>query len=289
MTNINEHGPLITVEALDKHVNDPQWVVIDCRFNLMKPSAGRQAYLDGHIPGACYADLDCELAGPVSATGGGRHPLPDPTILSALFVDWGVSADSTVVVYDDLAGAVASRLWWLMRWMGHERVSLLDGGLQAWTGAGLALSVDAPADRCGTFEGRPGSMPVIDVEAVLSGLDKQSLIRLDARDPDRFLGRAEPIDAVAGHIPGAQNASFKNNIGADRRFRDADTLREYYLPLKGEVISMSDVACMCGSGVTACHTLLALEQAGLSGAALYVGSWSDWISDPQRPVARDDA
>jgi thiosulfate/3-mercaptopyruvate sulfurtransferase len=215
--------------------------------------------------------------------------LPDPTILSALFVDWGVSADSTVVVYDDLAGAVASRLWWLMRWMGHERVSLLDGGLQAWTGAGLALSVDAPADRCGMFEGRPGSMPVIDVEAVLSGLDNQSLILLDARDPDRFLGRSEPIDAVAGHIPGAQNASFKNNIGADRRFRDADTLREYYLPLKGEVISMSDVACMCGSGVTACHTLLALEQAGLSGAALYVGSWSDWISDPQRPVARDDA
>lgn len=277
----------VSVDELRTHLDDPEWITVDCRFNLMRPDAGRLAYEAGHIPGAVHADLDRDLASTGAEDGaGGRHPLPDPTELGRLFTSWGVDKDSIVVVYDDVGNALAARLWWLLRWVGHQAVVVLDGGLEAWTEAGGPLSTETPMPVPGEFEPHPGSMPVVDVDFVEAGLTDETLVLLDARATDRFVGRTEPIDRVAGHVPGASNAPFQDNLTADKCLRSAPELQAYYRAIIGER-PMESVACMCGSGVTACHTLLALETAGMPGAALYVGSWSDWISSAQRPVAAE--
>jgi thiosulfate/3-mercaptopyruvate sulfurtransferase len=279
-----ESPAIVAAAELAREIDNPEWVVVDVRFNLMSPDAGRIAYTAGHIPGAVYADLDKDLAGPVAAQGG-RHPLPDADALAGLFGAWGIEPGIRVVVYDDAGGAIAARLWWLLRWMGHDAVALLDGGLQAWEAEGHGLEQSHNARSSVRFTGRPGSMPVV-TAAELPALMARGVL-LDARDRDRFLGRHEPIDRVAGHVPGAVNAPFRDNLDAHGRFLPGDELARRYRQLLAPA-SGSRVACMCGSGVTACHTIVALELAGLPGASLYVGSWSDWISD-DRPVGGEAA
>lgn len=281
---------LISAAALMARLGDPECIVVDCRFNLMDPAAGRAAYDAGHIPGAFYADLDRELAAPAAADGaGGRHPLPDPDRLGRLFAAWGVVSGSTVVAYDDVGNAIAARLWWLLRWAGHREAVVLDGGFDAWQAAGGDCSTQAPAPARspGVYAPNPGAMPVIDVDAVAAGLEEDRLLLLDARAADRFAGRSEPIDRIAGHVPGAKNTPFQDNLDADNCFRPAGQLEAYYRAIIGER-PIGSVAAMCGSGVTACHTLLALEVAGRPGAALYVGSWSDWISSGRRAVGGEN-
>jgi thiosulfate/3-mercaptopyruvate sulfurtransferase len=280
--------PLISATDLAGHIGDPDWVVVDCRFNLTNTDAGRAAYAEGHIPGAVYADLDQDLAGPVEPDGtGGRHPLPAADTLGQTARDWGVNPDSVLVAYDDAGGALAARLWWLMRWAGHPRVAVLDGGFSRWIADRLPLETHLPRPAAGTWQAVEANLPTLTANDVAGQLATGALALLDARAEDRFAGRVEPLDTRAGHIPGARNVPFTVNLGADKCFRSPPELQAYYRAVIGDR-PMEEVAGMCGSGVTACHTLLALERAGLPGAALYVGSWSDWISDPSRPVATDD-
>lgn len=259
-------------------------VIVDCRFNLMQPEAGRAAWLEGHIPGACYADLDRDLSAP-RRPDTGRHPLPDPDQLRALFGGFGIGRNTRVVAYDEGGGGLAARLWWLLRWMGHGSVVLLDGGFAAWQKAGLPVSRDVPQPRPGRFEGEAGHMPVRDASQVATGLAGGTIRLLDMRAEDRFRGAVEPIDPVAGHVPGAVNAPFGGNLTADNRFQPEEVLARRYAALVDHRPSR-DIVCMCGSGVTACHGILALELAGMPGAALYPGSWSEWIRSPDRPVAK---
>jgi thiosulfate/3-mercaptopyruvate sulfurtransferase len=275
---------LVSVAELSRHTEDPDWLVIDCRFDIGRPEAGQQTYCDGHIPGAIYAHLDRDLASPRTGASG-RHPLPAADALARRFSDWGISARVQVVAYDDAGGAVAARLWWLLRWMGHSPVALLDGGWPAWIAAGLPVS-KLPAQRPpAVFGGSPGHMPVIEAPAIQDRLRHGNLLLIDARARARYLGEMEPIDPVAGHVPGAVNVPFQTNLTPSGTFCDPGRLRTTMQPLlagrRGD-----DVAVMCGSGVTACHVLFAMELAGLPGARLYPGSWSEWIADPGRPVAR---
>lgn len=259
------------------------WVVVDCRFNLLKPDAGRAAYLGGHIPGAWYADLDRDLSAP-RGPGTGRHPLPDPNQLRALFSRFGITTGTRVVAYDEAGGGLSARLWWLLRWMGHEPVVLLDGGLAAWQNAGLSLSQANPVPRHDVFQGQPGHMPVLHTAEIAAALDQGAIRLLDVRAEERFLGRVEPIDPVAGHIPGALNVPFAGNLAADNRFQTPENLAERYAPFV-EGRQPAEIVCMCGSGVTACQGIFALALAGMPGVALYPGSWSEWIRSPDRPVA----
>ncbi len=273
--------------ALRRSADDPEGadgpVVVDCRFNLLKPEAGRAAWLEAHIPGAFYADLNRDLSSPPRPDSG-RHPLPDPEQLRTLFNGFGIGPATRVVAYDEGGGSLAARLWWLLRWMGHRRVVLLDGGLAAWQSAGLPVDREVPVPRARRFEGRPGQMPVRDARQVADSLAGDSIRLLDMRAEERFLGRVEPIDPVAGHVPGAVSAPFGGNLTADNRFQQGEALARRYAPLVAGR-RPGDVVCMCGSGVTACHGIFAMELAGMPGAALYPGSWSDWIRSPDRPVA----
>lgn len=265
-------------------------VIIDCRFNLMQPAAGREAYLAGHVPGAHYADLDQDLAGARTAASG-RHPLPAPEDLQRRLAAWGIRAQTPVVAYDDAGGAIAARLWWLLRWLGHERVALLDGGLPAWQREGLPVESEVPksdvpeAAMEGSFEGRPGRMPVLDTPALVGAATRGEVTLVDVRAADRYLGGTEPIDPVAGHIPGALNAPFAGSLDAEGRFLSPEELRRRYRAIVGDRPA-GEVVFMCGSGVTACHGIFTYELAGFPGAVLYPGSWSEWIRDPARPVAR---
>lgn len=258
-------------------------VPVDCRFNLLQPDAGRAAYLAGHLPGAVYADLDRDLSGP-RGPGTGRHPLPDPQQLRALFGRFGITAQTRVVAYDEGGGGLAARLWWLVRWMGHPSVVILDGGLAAWEKAGQPLTRVIPEPRDENFHGDPGHMPVRHTAEVAAGLAANAIQLLDVRAEERFQGRVEPIDPVAGHIPGALNVPFSGNLDAGNRFRSSDELARRYASLVSGH-QPRDIICMCGSGVTACHSIFALELAGIPGAVLYPGSWSEWIRSPDRPVA----
>ena len=290
MTNIIPTGPLVSVAELAGRLADPQWIVVDCRFTLAtrgaEPGAGRAAYAEGHIPGAYYADLDIDLAASVLAGGaGGRHPLPDPAAVARLARSWGVNADSRIVAYDDVGGAIAARLWWLLRCCGHQHAAVLDGGWTAWQAAEQLSATVAPAPRTGTWEAGNTVLPIRTADELAARLAADDCMLLDARAADRFAGRVEPLDARAGHIPGALNVPFSDNLDADKCFHAPADLQAYYRAIIGADRAMAAVVCMCGSGVTACHTLLALEIAGLPGAALYAGSWSDWISDERRPIA----
>lgn len=257
-------------------------VVVDCRFNLLKPEAGRALYLAGHIPGAQYADLDRNLSGP-RRVDSGRHPLPDPEHLRQLLGSFGIGPGTLVVAYDDASGGLAARLWWLLRWMGHRQAALLDGGFAAWQAAGLRVTGDVPDAQAVRFIGQPDQMPTLDTPQVIAALAAGRIRLLDLRAADRFQGVVEPIDPVAGHVPGAINAPFTGNLGADGRFQTTEALARRYATLAGDRPA-GEVVCMCGSGVTACHGIFALELAGRPGAVLYPGSWSEWIRSPERPV-----
>lgn len=275
---------IVTAEELLANLDE--WRVIDCRFDLSNPAAGAAAYAAGHISGALYFDIDKDLSGPKNGSNG-RHPLPDPDKLVALFSASGIDADTQVVAYDNSGGMFAARLWWLLRWLGHERVAVLDGGLSAWSSlrAPLVQEIDKPSPR--RFTNRL-QQTLVDADYVKAFLHTSEMFLLDARSPDRFRGENETIDAVAGHIPGALNRFYQNNLDARGLFKAPDLLREEFDSLLGLTAPQS-VVCSCGSGITACHNLLAMEIAGLSGAKLYAGSWSEWCSDPSRPVATGEA
>jgi thiosulfate/3-mercaptopyruvate sulfurtransferase len=274
---------LISVAQLRERLNDPALVVFDCRHDLMQPDKGAQAYREGHVPGARFAHSDRDLSG--AKTGKtGRHPLPDP----ALFMAWlganGVDAGKQVVAYDYVGGASATRLWWMLRWLGHQSVAVLDGGWEAWTAAGAPVTAELPSVARTSFTGAPRAMSV-DVAYILAHLDDQAVTVVDARAPERYRGETEPIDPVAGHIPGALNRLYKNNLDASGRFKPAATLRaEFEALLAGR--KPEQIVHQCGSGVSACHNILAMEIAGLPGSRLYPGSWSEWCADSSRPIAK---
>jgi thiosulfate/3-mercaptopyruvate sulfurtransferase len=262
-------------------------VFLDCGFDLFDPAAGEREYAERHLPGAHYLHLDRDLSGPKHDAQGrflGRHPLPDRATFAAQVGALGVAPGVQVVAYDAQGGPYAARAWWLLRWLGHDAVSVLDGGLRAWVAAGGAL-VDGGTPACG---GAPypataaPAMPVIDADALQTQLGRVNLI--DARAAERFRGEVEPLDAAAGHIPGAHNRFFKDNLAPDGRFKPRAELRADFAPL---LAGSTPAVQLCGSGVTACHNLLAAAQAGFGITVLYPGSWSEWSADASRPRARD--
>lgn len=260
-------------------------LLLDCEFELGVPGKGAAIYAQGHLPGARYAHLDNDLAGPPDGTNG-RHPLPAPVTLAAWLRSQGLCRGQQVVTYDSHGGAWAARAWWLLRWLGHREVAVLDGGKQAWIASGLPLESGASAPvATGDFEtGEPLVGRPVSADNVLANIGTGAVQVLDARDPSRFRGEPNPVDPVAGHIPGAANRFFRDNLALDGRFRPAAELAEVFMTLlQGKPAVLS-----CGSGVTACHNALAMEIAGLGGGRLYPGSWSEWISDPARPVATGD-
>jgi thiosulfate/3-mercaptopyruvate sulfurtransferase len=281
--------PLIGAAALQHRLNDSTSavVVVDASFDLADPSAGERAYAASHLPGSVYAHLDRDLCGPKTGHNG-RHPLPDRQSFAATLGRLGIAPGTTVVALDRQGSMYAVRLWWLMRWIGHAKVCVLDGGLPAWIAAGGAVDADPVAARALAPYPLPApdarTAPTVDADAVLAAIGKRPLF--DARAPERFRGDVEPLDAQAGHIPGARNRFFKDNLQSDGRFKPADVLRAEWLALLGRFTPELAMH-QCGSGVTACHNLLALAVAGLDGGALYAGSWSEWSSDPSRPIARD--
>jgi len=273
---------LISCDDLAKHLNDPGWRVIDCRHQLSNTAYGERAYAEGHLPGAFFFHVDRDLSGTMTGKNG-RHPLPDPACLADKLGAIGVTEDTQVVVYDDDAGMYAARLWWLLRWMGHDRVAVLDGGVQAWTDQGRPMTPDSPYSGPAVF-GVTLQDWVVTVDQVEANLGKNEFCLIDARGPDRFRGENETMDPVGGHIPGARNRFFRDNLDGSM-FRSSAELRQAFQgALAG--VEPSQIVMYCGSGVTACHNLLALEVAGMSGARLYAGSWSEWCSNPERPVER---
>ncbi len=275
---------LVDVKTLMQHLGDPVWRIFDCRCSPADPEAGRRAYLEGHILGARHADMDRVLAAtPMSHTG--RHPLPERELLGSWLGAEGVGGDTQIVAYDDAGGAFAARLWWLARWLGHDATAVLNGGLDAWRAAGGSLEQsDTAVPVAADFPVREplgGVVDVQDVLAIVRGARRGRLV--DARSRERYTGETEPLDPVAGHIPGALNLPFAGNLKPDKTFRSRDELRARF----GSAGFWPEEAVhYCGSGVTACHNILAMEYAGLSGSTLYPGSWSQWIRDPERPVER---
>ncbi|MCU1749501.1 sulfurtransferase [Pseudomonas sp. 6D_7.1_Bac1] len=279
---------LINPNALDQKKDQAGLVILDCRFALEDPDYGHRSYAEGHIAGASFADLNRDLSGPVVKGVTGRHPLPTPHHLIERLQDWGISNDSEIVLYDDGPGSYAARAWWLLAWLGKRNgVFILDGGLKAWHAAGLPLSLDAPAITRGSFTGAPDHTLLVSAEKLQQRLGQPTLTLLDARGLPRFRGEVEPIDPVAGHIPGAQCAAFTDNLGADGRFLPADQLKQRFAAKLGDR-SPTELVAYCGSGVTACHNLFALCLAGYPLASLYAGSWSEWITDPKRKIATGD-
>lgn len=275
---------LISPQQLAERLDSPSLIAIDCRFDLMKPDAGEQAYAANHIPGALFAHMERDLSGPKSPTTG-RHPLPSIAALARTFGCWGIDAGKQVIAYDADAGPGAARLWWLLRWLGHDAVAVLDGGFKAWQAAQLPISTAAATAKSAAFEPTVRDAMLVDAEFVERCAREPAWRILDARAPERFSGQVEPIDPVAGHIPGARNHPFALNLDANSQFLPAAELAARYRRSIDD-IAPDRVIAMCGSGVTACHNLLAMEAAGLRGAKLYAGSWSEWIRDPTRPVAR---
>jgi thiosulfate/3-mercaptopyruvate sulfurtransferase len=279
---------LISCTTLSAHLQDADWVVIDCRHDLTDPERGRREYAESHIPGAHFLHLDHDLAGHPQGmpARGGRHPLPQPQAFAQTMQRLGVGPDSQVIAYDAQGGMVAARLWWMLRhWAGHSAVAVLDGGWQAWTAAALARSSDisaaTPAIESFVFKALQHS---VDAAWLLQQLDSPTLCLIDARAPDRFRGQNETLDPVGGRIPGARNRFFRDNLQADGRFKPASQLRSDYLALLGG-LSPDQSVHQCGSGVSACHNILAMEVAGMSGMRLYPGSWSEWCADASRPIA----
>jgi thiosulfate/3-mercaptopyruvate sulfurtransferase len=272
--------PLITADDLARNLDSRDCVVVDCRFDLVAPAKGYENYLAGHIPGARYAHLDDDLSG-ARTPASGRHPLPDPDDFAACMGRLGIDADNYVVAYDDAGGAVAARLWWLLRWLGHTETAVLDGGIASWLKSGGGLETGNPPWPERVYRARaPREAWVVDTAALEAELAAGAVL-LDARARERYEGRREPIDPIAGHIPGAVNLPFSEVLSSERKLLPHARLREVF---RARGATEGNVIAMCGSGVTACHLLLALEVAGLRPGKLYAGSWSEWIRDPGRPV-----
>lgn len=275
---------LISAADLAANLGNPNWAIVDCRFSLADTEHGRRRYQASHIPGAIYAHMDEDLSGPVVRGKTGRHPLPEPDALAAKLSAWGIDGSVQVVAYDDTGGSMAARLWWLLRWLGHDAVAVLDGGLPLWQAAGLPVTTDAPHRTSRVFVPREQNKFVAQAGELLPRLHTPDQALFDSRSADRYRGENEAIDPVAGHIPGAVSAPYAENLQADGRFRPAEDLRERFALLLGGS-PVSEAIFYCGSGVTAAHNVLAIAHAGLGDARLYAGSWSEWITDPGRPTA----
>jgi thiosulfate/3-mercaptopyruvate sulfurtransferase len=274
---------LISTDALAGLLEREAAVVVDVRHDLADPAAGERAYAEGHLPGAHFLHLDRDLSGPKTGRNG-RHPLPEAGTLAAALGAIGADADTQVVVYDQAAGMFAARAWWLLRWLGHDAVAVLDGGFAKWVREGRATSVERPVPGPRCFAGGPPAATASAAE-ILANLGRAGLTVVDARAPERYRGDVEPLDPVAGHIPGAINRPYTENLLSDGTLKPAAQLRREYLALLADR-DVATVVHQCGSGVTACHNVLAMQIAGLAGSRLYPGSWSEWCSDPSRPVAR---
>jgi len=275
--------PLISVAELAGHPGNPNWIICDCRHDLVDTEAGRRAYRESHIPGAKFVHLDEDLSAPKTGRNG-RHPLPAPEQFARRLGELGVGNAKQVVAYDASGGYYAARLWWMLRWLGHDAVAVLDGGWNAWTKAGLPSIAAVPSYKAAWFVRGAALVRAVTVEDVARDPGTPQRRLLDARSPDRYRGENETLDPVAGHIPGAGNRFFKLNLDAAGGFKPPAALRQDFEAILGAV-PPSEVVHYCGSGVTACHNLLAMEIAGLSGSRLYPGSWSEWVADRSRPVA----
>ena len=277
------HTTLLAPSVLRAHLDDPAWVVVDCRFSLADTERGRRAYREAHIPGSVYAHLDEDLSGPIVPGVTGRHPLPDAARFAQTLSAWGIDAGVQVAAYDDFGGGIAARLWWMLRWLGHDAVAVLDGGWPAWQKNGFPTRSGEETRPPRPFAPRARPEWIVGVDDVNTRRTDPSYRILDARAAERYRGEHEPIDPVAGHIPGALSAPFAGNLDADGFFLRPDALRARFEALL-DGTPPDRTICYCGSGVTATHNLLALAHAGLGEARLYPGSWSHWITDPERPV-----
>lgn len=275
---------LIDTATLRDHLNDPSWILFDCRHDLLDHARGARLYADGHVPGAHFAPVETVLSGAKTGANG-RHPLPRAEDFAGFLAQHGVTAESQIVAYDDMGGQFAARLWWLARWIGLTRVAVLDGGFPKWIADGCPVTSDVSYPKRGHVIPQPNPALLVQADEVLAGIGSGRVVVIDARAPERFRGETEPIDPVAGHIPSARNRFFKANLKPDLTMRSAAELRGEFEALLAER-SPDEVAHQCGSGVTACVNLLAMEHAGLAGSRLYVGSWSEWIANPERPIAR---
>jgi thiosulfate/3-mercaptopyruvate sulfurtransferase len=274
---------LVSTDELAKHLEDPTWIVFDCRHDLGDFEKGARLYRAGHIPGAHFAPVESELSGPKTGRNG-RHPLPEPQAFADFLARHGASDRSTIVAYDDVGGQYAARLWWLARWIGLDRVKLLDGGFPKWQAEGRPLSTSVPVAKPSLVRAKAHPEMVCNVSELQEKLRGPAISLIDARTAERWRGETEPIDRIAGRVPGSINRFFKGNLKADQTFRPATEIRrelETLLPHRG-----ANVVHMCGSGVTACVNLFAMEYAGLPGSRLYPGSWSEWIADPARPIGK---
>jgi len=274
---------IISTDALAAHLTDPNLVIVDCRHNLTESDAGANAYRSAHLPGAFFLHLDRDLSGPKTGKNG-RHPLPDIALLAATLGRIGIDGIKQVVTYDQNGGMWASRLWWMLQWLGHDRVAVLDGGLDKWIAEGRPVNAASSVARTTTFVPKP-PRPTASAQEILQHLGDDTLTVLDARAPERYRGDIEPMDPVAGHIPGAINRPYSTNLTAQGTFKSAEALRHEF---EGQFANRTaaSIVHQCGSGVTACHNVLAMAIAGLPGSRLYPGSWSEWSSDTTRPVAR---
>lgn len=281
-----KYQTIISVEDLNKNLNTQDWLIFDCRFILKDPEGGLKKFNQGHIPGAQYADMDKDLASPMTSTSG-RHPLPNPDEFINKLQSWGVNNTSQIICYDDMSGAFAARMWWLLKWLGHNDVAVLDGGIDKWTANNLTLETDTQQKAAGSFSGQANNDMWVDVEFVQKELAENNINLLDARSAERFTAKDTKTDPVAGHVPGAMSYPFAENLSKQGVFLPLEELQKRFAPMlpsseKKEVINM------CGSGVTACHNLLAMRIAELPMTRLFVGSWSEWIKDKSRPVATGD-
>ena len=277
------YSTLISTEALARHIGDPAFVIVDCRHDLADAEAGERAYRAAHLPGAVFMHLDRELSGRKTGRNG-RHPLPDVAKLAATFGRAGIDKTRQVVAYDQGSGAWAARLWWLLHWLGHERAAVLDGGLDQWRAQGRPLTDAIRSPPAAVFAPELPA-PTASADEILSQLDDRALLVLDARAAERYRGEVEPIDPVGGHIPGARNRPYSENLSGEGVFKSPETLRREFVAVIDDMPPEA-VIHQCGSGVTACHNALAMAIAGLPGSRLYPGSWSEWVSDPARPIAR---
>ncbi len=280
------YSTVVSTELLSQHINDPEWVIFDCRFTLTNTEAGRAAYQQGHIPGAQYVHLDDDMSSAVTPTSG-RHPLPETKIFSDKLSAWGVDSSKQVVVYDDSFGSMAVKMWWLLRWLGHDNVALLDGNWPKWVKQKLPVSTELPNIAATNFVANVSNELLVDTEEVDFARRERCSVLIDARPEQRFAGEREPLDKVAGHIPGSINWVYEENLDFDGTYLPAEELKEAYLKLMPG-LKPQQVIHTCGSGITACHNMLAMEIAGLHGSKLYAGSWSEWITDPSRPVAKGE-
>ena len=273
---------IISVEDLNNNITNANWFIFDCRFLLKDPDGGLKKFRQGHIPGAQFADMDKDLSSPMTQSSG-RHPLPDANTFIDKLRLWGVNNNSQVICYDDMSGAFAARMWWLLRWVGHKDVAVLDGGIDKWTASDLSLEVDIQTKPRGTFSGEANNAMWVDIEFVQQQLSDGNIKLLDARSNERFTAKDHETDPVPGHIPGADNYPFAENLSQQGMFLPADVLENRFASVFSNH-QQEQIINMCGSGVTACHNLLAMSIAGLPWTRLYVGSWSEWIKDKRRPV-----